>query len=149
MGDRSTLKQTKQIGEQMGDVDWNISLKMEDLPNVTQMLTQMRGALAAPQQGGVGIVMITANALLVKTIGRPLLLQLEFQLVTDIVLAITLVVIMTIDMSYLLMGRATYRTALASSMAELLTIEEPSPQQQVILMILSILEEPKQLVKEL
>ena len=59
-----------QTGEEMGSVDLKIRLKMDDLANVTQMLMQMRKALAVPQQAGAVTVMHTANVLDVLTLGN-------------------------------------------------------------------------------
>ena len=61
-----------QTGEQMGDVDLNICFEMEDLANVTQMLMQMRKALAATHGvlAGVVTVMHTANVLDAQILGK-------------------------------------------------------------------------------
>ena len=59
-----------QTGEQMGDVDLKIRFKMEDLANVTQMLMQMRKALAVPQEAGVVTGMHTANVLDAQILGK-------------------------------------------------------------------------------
>ena len=54
----------------MGDVDLKIRFKMEDLANVTQMLMQMRKALAVPQEAGVVTGMHTANVLDAQILGK-------------------------------------------------------------------------------
>ena len=54
----------------MGDVDLKIHFKMEDLANVTQMLMQMRKALAVPQEAGVVTGMHTANVLDAQILGK-------------------------------------------------------------------------------
>ena len=61
-----------QTGEQMGNVDLKIRFQMEDLANVTQMLMQMRKALAATHGvlAGVVTVMHTANVLHAQILGQ-------------------------------------------------------------------------------
>ena len=59
-----------QTGEEMGSVDLKIRLKMDDLANVTQMLMQMRKALAVPQKAGAVTPKITANVLDAQTSGK-------------------------------------------------------------------------------
>ena len=58
-----------QTGDQTGDVGLITLFKMGDQANATQLLMQMRRALAVPQVAGAEIVMLTANVLDALTSG--------------------------------------------------------------------------------